>query len=151
MEIVNNTSKCSKCLHCSYYMYSCRGDSNFETAEKCIDYLLDETAWTRQDQDETYIKPAEKFNEEINNSIKYLNQYKTKTYIFDYLDDDKLITFCYTTEIPKVNEEIIIHENGIFTKYVVSERILGVNTETNGSVWNLYVKKINNVKKMNND
>lgn len=142
MERVNYTTKCNKCLQCSEYMYSCRGSSNFNKVEKCEDYSIDEHAYVRQDQDETYIKPVSQLNKEIDNSIQFHNQYKTKTYIYD-VDNELLISTCYTTEVPKIKEEIILHREGIFEHYIVSERKLGVNGDNGATVWNLYVRKIN--------
>lgn len=137
----NYTTKCNKCLQCSNYMYVCRGEENFNCVEKCEEYEYDDKAYVRQDRDETYMPNIERMNEDIDNSIKYHNQYKTKTYIYD-IDNELLIATCYTTEVPKIDEDIILHREDIFEKYKVTKRILGVNGDNGSTVWNIYVKRI---------
>lgn len=136
----NYTTKCNKCLHCANYMYVCRGEENFNEVEKCKEYEYDMNAYIRQDMDETYMPDIEHMNEDINNSLKYHNEYKTKTYIYD--SNDNIISVCYTTSIPQVNETIIIHTEGIFNNYKVTKRILGINNDIGVTVWNLYVIKL---------
>ena len=143
MKFINYTTKCNKCLQCQNYMYVCRGADNFDKVEKCPEYEYDENAYVRQSRDETYMDNVTKLNEELNKSIEYKNQYKTKTYIYDS-ESNNLITICYTTEAPKVNESLIIYgDDDTFRKYHVSSRILGINSNTGDAVWNLYVREIN--------
>lgn len=138
--VQNCTQKCDKCLTCGSYMYGCGGVESDERAAKCSEYTEDKFAYLRQDRDDTYIKPQSIINEEIDKAIKFQNQYKTKTYIFDVnKDDEALIVVCYLTAIPDINEEIIVHTEGKFTHYIVKTRIMDVNSETGGTVWNLYV------------
>ena len=87
----NCTSKCNKCLQCANYMYVCRGTDNFNDVEKCEEYEYDVNAYVRQDRDETYMPNIEDMNKDIDDSIKYHNQYKTKTYIYD-IDNELLIS-----------------------------------------------------------
>lgn len=138
---VNNTAKCAKCLTCANYQYICQGETNYNKVEKCEEYEYDENAYCRQDRDNTYIKSSEILNEEIDKSIEYHNQYKTKIYLFD-CDTEKKITIFYSTDIPNINEMLIVHKEGIFTKYKVQNRCLGINSETGNSVWNLYVSEV---------
>lgn len=141
MKRYNYTAKSARCLTCANYMYGCGGCISNEEAHKCDEYDEDLNAYVRQDNDETYIASVDQLSEDIDQAINVHNQYKTKTYIYD-IDNELLITICYTTEAPKVDEDIILHRECIFENYKVSKRILGINTDNGAAVWNLYVKKI---------
>ena len=141
MKKVNNTAKCAKCLTCANYQYVCQGETDYDKVEKCKEYGYDENAYCRQDRDDTYIKSSEILEEEFDKSIEYHNQYKTKIYLFDY-NTQKNITIFYNTHIPTKNETVIVHKEGIFIKYKVQDRCLGVHSENGNSVWNLYVSEI---------
>ena len=141
MKKVNNTAKCAKCLTCANYQYACQGETDYDKVEKCKSYEYDENAYCRQDRDDTYIKSSEILNEELDKSIEFHNQYKTKVYLFDY-DTQKNITIFYNNHIPTKNEKVVVHKEGIFTKYKVQDRCLGVHSEDGNSVWNLYVSEI---------
>jgi len=142
MNRYNYTSKSARCLTCANYMYGCGGCTSNEKAHNCEEYEEDLNAYVRQDQDETYIKPSLDLDKEINERIKHLNQYKDKIYVFKLEGNiSDLITVCYSNHIPNIGESLIIHDEGIFTNYTVIKRALGINKETEGSVWNLYVNK----------
>lgn len=145
MKRYNYTAKSARCLTCANYMYGCGGCTSNEEAHNCVEYEEDLNAYVRQERDETYIKLSTDLDEEINNRIKNLNQYKDKVYIFKLEDDDnecKLITVCYVNNVPDIDESMIIHNEGIFKNYLICKRALGVNKETEAAVWNLYVKEI---------
>ena len=140
IAVENHTQKCNKCLTCGSYMYGCAGVESEERANACTEYAHDKFAYIRQDRDETYSKPTKDLLDEYDRAVKQNNQYRTKTYIFDY-NDDKVICVCYTTSIPNISEHIIVYQDDTFVNYVVKERVMGVNKELGVSVWNLYVIK----------